>query len=70
MIVKAQRHLISADLTAQGYAMRNRRLSEELLGSNSEGTSDRHSDDRPKQSEIEPSSRLVAPPSVVSHKWQ
>jgi glycosyltransferase involved in cell wall biosynthesis len=35
MIVNAQRRMISADLTAQGYAMRNRRLSEELL-SNSE----------------------------------
>jgi glycosyltransferase involved in cell wall biosynthesis len=31
MIVKAQNRLISAELTAQGFAMRNRRLSEELL---------------------------------------
>jgi glycosyltransferase involved in cell wall biosynthesis len=39
MIIKAQDRMISADLTAQGYAMRNRRLSEELFGSNSETTS-------------------------------
>jgi glycosyltransferase involved in cell wall biosynthesis len=38
MIVKAQHRIISADLTEQGFAMRNRRLTEELLGSNSETT--------------------------------
>jgi glycosyltransferase involved in cell wall biosynthesis len=31
MIVKAQKRMISTNLTAQGFAMRNRRLSEELL---------------------------------------
>jgi hypothetical protein len=31
MIVKAQKWMISTNLTAQGFAMRNRRLSEELL---------------------------------------
>jgi glycosyltransferase involved in cell wall biosynthesis len=34
MVASAQRHLISAELTAHGFAIRNRRLSEELLGSN------------------------------------
>ena len=38
MIFKAQHRIISADLTEQGFAMRNRRLTEELLGSNSETT--------------------------------
>jgi hypothetical protein len=33
MVVSAQRRLLSADLTAHGFAMRNRRLSEELLTS-------------------------------------
>jgi glycosyltransferase involved in cell wall biosynthesis len=33
MVASAQRRLISADLTAHGFAMRNRRLSEELLTS-------------------------------------
>jgi glycosyltransferase involved in cell wall biosynthesis len=60
MMVKAQRRVISADLTAQGFAMRNRRLSEELLGSNSKMTFDRRSDDGTKRSAIEPSNRLVA----------
>lgn len=59
MMVKAQRRVISADLTAQGFAMRNRRLSEELLRSNSEMTFDCHSDDRPRQSVIELSTRLI-----------
>jgi glycosyltransferase involved in cell wall biosynthesis len=31
MVVSAQRRLLSADLTAEGFAMRNRRLSEKLL---------------------------------------
>jgi glycosyltransferase involved in cell wall biosynthesis len=37
---RAQQHLISADLTARGFAMRNRNLSEELLreGSNASYT--------------------------------
>ena len=36
LTIRAQQHLISADLTARGFAMRNRNLSEELLreGSN------------------------------------
>jgi glycosyltransferase involved in cell wall biosynthesis len=34
MVASAQRHLISAELTAHGFAIRNRRLSEVLLGSN------------------------------------
>jgi len=33
MVVSAQRRLISAELTAHGFAIRNRRLSEELLTS-------------------------------------
>jgi glycosyltransferase involved in cell wall biosynthesis len=33
MVVSAQRRLLSAELTAHGFAMRNRRLSEELLTS-------------------------------------
>jgi glycosyltransferase involved in cell wall biosynthesis len=33
LVVSAQRRLLSADLTAHGFAMRNRRLSEELLTS-------------------------------------
>ena len=33
LVARAQRRLISAELTAQGFAMRNRRLSEELLTS-------------------------------------
>jgi len=33
MVVSAQRRLISGELTAHGFAIRNRRLSEELLGS-------------------------------------
>jgi glycosyltransferase involved in cell wall biosynthesis len=31
--IRAQQRLISGDLTARGFAMRNRGLSEELLGS-------------------------------------
>jgi glycosyltransferase involved in cell wall biosynthesis len=34
MVASAQRRLISAELTAQGFAIRNRRLSEDLLTSN------------------------------------
>jgi glycosyltransferase involved in cell wall biosynthesis len=34
MVARAQRRLISAELTAQGFAIRNRRLSEDLLTSN------------------------------------
>jgi glycosyltransferase involved in cell wall biosynthesis len=33
MVMSAQRHLISGELTAHGFAIRNRRLSEELLAS-------------------------------------
>ena len=33
MVARAQRRLISAELTAHGFASRNRRLSEELLTS-------------------------------------
>jgi len=36
--IRAQQHLISADLTARGFAMRNRTLSEELLREGSNGS--------------------------------
>jgi hypothetical protein len=40
LTIRAQQHLISADLTARGFAMRNRNLSEQLLreGSNASHT--------------------------------
>jgi glycosyltransferase involved in cell wall biosynthesis len=49
MLVKAQERLRTADLTSQGFAMRNRRLSEHLLESDYTNAYDRHSVDRSKE---------------------
>jgi glycosyltransferase involved in cell wall biosynthesis len=46
MIIKAQERIISAELTTEGFAMRNRRLSEQLLASEPRACLDRDSDDR------------------------
>jgi glycosyltransferase involved in cell wall biosynthesis len=53
MIAKAQERMIAADLTAQGFATRNRRLSEELLRSSSRATIDASSTDYGKLRETE-----------------
>jgi glycosyltransferase involved in cell wall biosynthesis len=59
MVVKAQERLISADLTAHGFATRNRCLSEELLRSSSATPSNGPSEDRWKQHRMEVSSSFL-----------
>jgi glycosyltransferase involved in cell wall biosynthesis len=59
MVVKAQERLISADLTAHGFATRNRHLSEELLRSSSATPLNGRSEDGWKQHQTEVSSSLL-----------